>query len=1022
MLVIYFIANSTYAQVYDFQTFTVENGLSQSQVLSLYQTNTGELWLGTNQGGVNIYDGSEFRYLTRENGLSDNVVYAINQIGNDVLIGTNNGLTVISGLDTTIYTTEQGLPHNGVVSILVSRKNEVWLGTGAGIAKWQNDSVFPVTIDSALANSTVLNIREGSDGGIWFCTVQSGLFKYDGETTKQTSTEDGLARNYVFDVLPLGEKYAWIFGYGGFYHLKGDLIERMKGLPAGFPENGIYYSFTRDKAKNIWIGSSSGVLKYADGRFSAITTKNGLVNNNIWKILHDREGNIWFGSKSNGVSKLTSERFRLYNSTQDLPDEDVTAVIRQNDSTIWFGTRKGLAIWNGENRAFIDQDNGLNSLDVRDLAKDASGKIYVATNYGFSIYEDGKFRAFEMAENNLNDCHDVFADGNEIWFGTKVGPAKLVGERLVQPGNAAEFSSYVFDMVRKDNAIWMAYDDGVLKYDGTSFVNLKKEDGFFDGRSRSVVVGPNGKLWFGTNEGVFVFDGDSCSRIGIENGLVSDAVYSLQFDPSGDLWVGQSKGLARIVFQNDSITDVLRYGRPQGFLGIECHTNSTMADADGTLWVGTGNGLVVYDPSKDKGLYYKAKTRITGVKLFSQDIDWSEFSDSVSITGLPLNAELPYHRNHLTFEFSGVSLTSPLSINYSYKLEGLDEDWSAVTNVNQAVYTNIPPGDYTFKVKAGFGDELRTNDPVSISFSVKAPFYRTNLFYALCLMILTGIAYSYYTIRKANKKITKQNQQIEQQKTVIETKNQNMVDSINYASRIQSATLPSDEEWFRNLPNSFILFKPKDIVSGDFYWMTKVGDDIFFAVVDCTGHGVPGALMSIIGYHGLNRAVNEMGFTKPSLILKTLSKSVNESLRKSEYDNYVKDGMDVSLCKVNLTTNTLQFAGSVNPCLIVRNNQEILLKGDRVSIGSMEMDKIEFTNHLMKLEPGDSVYIYSDGYADQFGGEEGKKLKTPVMRRKLVEVSALDITKQKSALTGYLSEWQGDHPQVDDICVIGLKI
>lgn len=978
--------------------------------------------MGTNQGGINCFNGSTFSYITTENGLSDNVVYSIKEVDGKVLIGTNNGLTIIDGLDTLVRNVEDGLPHKGVVSIHVTESREVWLGTGAGTAKLVDNRIIPIIIDSTLSKSTILNIREGADGSIWFCTVQNGVFRFSGKDVLNITTNDGLGRNYVFDVMPIGKYEAWVFGYSGFYHWKSNNLEPMKQLPSQLHSHTIFYGYSRDKASNVWIGTSSGVLKYHDDQFSLLTTDNGLVHNNIWKILSDREGNIWFGSKSRGISKLTSERFKLYEADNILRNKNVTAVFRSKDNNLWVGTNAGISIWSDHDTVFYDHTSGLSSIGVSDLDQAADGTVYIALDYGFASFNDGELEYFEMPESDINECHDVFADGNTVWFGTKVGVAKFQDNKLIQPFNAADFSDYVFDAVRKDDEIWFAYNDGVLVFDGESFSNLKGKDGFFDGRTRSIALGPDGNLWFGTNSGVYVYDGNSCRNYNIEDGLISDAVYSLHFDGKNNLWVGQSKGLVRIILDGSEVQDVIQYQRPQGFLGVECHTNSIWADPDGKVWVGSGNGLVEYDPAKDKGLFYKPKTRITAVKLFSQQTDWSEYTDSITGTGIPMSPQIPYGKNNITFEFSGVSLTAPISMNYSWFLEGFDSDWSKVNHDNKAQYTNLPPGNYTFSVRAGFGDELWKNRPVSVSFTILAPFYRTNWFYALCLTIILTIAYSYYTIKKANVKITAQKEQIEKQKEVIERKNRDMVDSINYASTIQSATLPSDEEWFENLPNSFVLFRPKDIVSGDFYWMTRVNDDVFFAAVDCTGHGVPGALMSIIGYHGLNRAVNELGYTKPSDILKELSESVNDSLRKSEYDNYVKDGMDISLCKLNLNTNKLEFAGSVNPCLIVRNREEILLKGDRISIGSLESSNKRFANHEIQLQKDDSVFIYSDGYADQFGGADGKKMKTPVMRRKLVSVSQLSPKQQKIELEYFLADWKGEHRQVDDICVLGVKI
>jgi len=1016
------IISQSRAQTYDFQKFTVENGLSQSQILCLFQSNTGELWMGTNQGGINKFNGSEFSYITKEHGLSDNVVYAIaqDQLGR-ILVGTNNGLNIILGDRIDSLNIEKGLPHKGVVSILIAKNQTVWLGTGKGVARLVGDSIIPFTKDSLMSESTILNIREGADGSLWFCTVQNGLFRWNGESMLNFTTKDGLDHNYVFDVMPLGKYDAWIFGHKGLYHLMNTKIEPI-ALPKEIPTHTRFYGFMRDKAKNIWIGTTAGVLKYRDGEFKLLTMKNGLVDNNIWKIIQDREGNLWFGSKSNGVSKLNSERFKIYKSEEDIPYPAVNAVFRDSKKRVWLGTRGGVAIWDGANRQFVKDKDGLSSEVISDFDEDSNGTIYIGTDYGITTYHEGKFTQYIAEKTDLNDCRDVFVDGSAIWLGTKNGPAVFEKGHISQPFNAMAFPQYVFDAARKGKDIWFGYDDGVLKFDGERFVQLTAKDGFFDGRTRSVLVGPDGNLWFGTNNGVYRYDGKSCKNFGVADGLLSDAVYSLGFHTDGSLWVGQAKGISRLLFDEGELEDVIRYGKEQGFLGLECSTNSILIDDDGKIWIGTTNGLVEYDPSQDKGAYFKPLTRITDVKLYSQSVDWSSYSDSINQDGIPFNLVLPYDKNHLTFEFSGVSLTSPASMNYSYILEGMDDDWQPITNANSAKYSNIPPGTYTFKVRAGFGDELWKNIPVSFTFTIKPPFYRTTWFYLLCIAIALGIAYSYYAIRKANVQITLQKQKIESQKDVIEKKNQEMVDSINYARTIQSATLPRREQWHKLLPDSFVLFKPKDIVSGDFYWLANNGEEIFFSAVDCTGHGVPGALMSIVGYNGLNQAVNEHKLSEPASILKHLSTSVNESLRKSEYDDYVKDGMDIALCKLNFGTMKLEFASAFNPLLIIRNGKELLIKGDRIAIGSMDTNERPFQNHEIELQKGDCIYIYSDGYADQFGGELGKKMKTTVMRKKILDISALSMPQQQAELEKYLIEWQGLLEQVDDVCVIGVRV
>jgi ligand-binding sensor domain-containing protein/serine phosphatase RsbU (regulator of sigma subunit) len=1017
-------------QTYDFQNFTVENGLSQSQVLALFQGEDGELWMGTNSGGVNRYNGSGFTYLNKESGLTDNTIFAFAKDGlGRILIGTNNGISVKDGTRMDTVMVSQGLPHSGVHSLLVAKNGTVWVGTRKGVCTLEGLTAKSFTADGNLSSSTVLGLREGTDGSIWFSTVQHGVFRWDGKGLWQCSMQNGLLRNYVFDVMPIGPEEAWLFGYDGLYHLKDGRAE-LKVI-AEVPKGTTFYSYQRDKAGNIWIGTSAGVLKYDGDRYMLLTKTNGLVDNNIWKVLQDREGNLWFASKSIGVSKLNSERFKLYNSAQ-LPDLKVNAMMRDRNGQMWLGTNKGLVRWDGSGGYVVYDvtESKLTSDIVNSIAQDDAGRIYVGTGYGLTILEGGVFNEVYAEEKELNRIFHVLVVNDGIWLSTQAGVAQLVNGKVTRAANSEEFSNLVFKGCHRGDGLWFAYADGLLHYDGSRLRNLKAADGLTDGQTYSVVSGPDGNLWYGNNDGIHRWNGSKLLRITQKDGLMSNAVYSLAFDADGNLWAGQSKGVCKVMFDGDQLESVIRYGRDQGFLGLDCSANAILIEEpDDIIWLGTSNGLISYDPALDKGEYFRPLTRLTDIRLFSQKVNWGLFTDSVTMDGLPFRLELPYDKNHLTFEFTGVSLTTPNSINYSYILEGFDEEWSPITNNNEATYANLPPGNYVFKLRAGYGNELWANDPVEFRFKVKPPFYLTWWFFVLCAMLAAGVAYSYYTIRRANVQITRQKGEIELQKDIIEKKkdeiekkNREMLDSINYASTIQSAILPSDELWKECLPDSFVLYQPKDIVSGDFYWLDKRGEQVLFAAVDCTGHGVPGALMSIIGANGLNQAVSEHGLHRPSEILDYLTMSVNESLRKSERSSYVKDGMDIAICNLNLQTRMLRYAGAYNPLVIVRNGEVITIKADRIAIGSMEHTGKLFTDHEVQLEPGDCVYVYSDGFADQFGGPDGKKLKSAPMLKLLAGLQHMSMEQQERYLRDFFLDWKGSLEQVDDICVIGVRV
>jgi serine phosphatase RsbU (regulator of sigma subunit) len=287
----------------------------------------------------------------------------------------------------------------------------------------------------------------------------------------------------------------------------------------------------------------------------------------------------------------------------------------------------------------------------------------------------------------------------------------------------------------------------------------------------------------------------------------------------------------------------------------------------------------------------------------------------------------------------------------------------------------------------------------------------------LLILILSVFLFNRYKLKqKANELLEIRNIEITQQKKEI-------TDSINYAKRIQESILPPSSHWKSMLPGSFIFYRPKDIVSGDFYWIEQKNEYVCFAAVDCTGHGVPGALMSVVGFNLLTQAVNEVGLTEPAEILKHLDAGVTKTLRQSEEGKGVKDGMDLSLCTLNTITNELQYAGAFNSLYYVQKNQLHEIKADKFPIG-INLDGIvdNYTNHKIQLSKGDAVYLFSDGYADQFGGVKGKKFKYNKLKELLLSVHNKSTYEQHKIISETFDKWKGSLEQVDDVVVIGVVI
>ena len=310
------------------------------------------------------------------------------------------------------------------------------------------------------------------------------------------------------------------------------------------------------------------------------------------------------------------------------------------------------------------------------------------------------------------------------------------------------------------------------------------------------------------------------------------------------------------------------------------------------------------------------------------------------------------------------------------------------------------------------------------------------------ILFLAVIAFVVFKLRDRRLKKSKDELEriVEERTAALKHKEQEIIDSIKYALRIQLSIIPTQQRVKSLLPKSMVYYKPKDIVSGDFYWIENIEDEVLFSAVDCTGHGVPGAMMSVIGLKSLTQAVQDKQLSKPSEILQFLDIAVNDTLRQSYDPGSVKDGMDLALCNINYKTLTLQYAGAFNPLVLVRKNiastykvtsdretfygNDVLeIKSDKCPIGSNQDGIADtFTNHTIQLQKDDCIFIYTDGYADQFGGPKGKKFKYNQLKDVLIANAHLPMDEQYNALDKSFNAWKGKQEQVDDVLVIGVKI
>lgn len=406
---------------------------------------------------------------------------------------------------------------------------------------------------------------------------------------------------------------------------------------------------------------------------------------------------------------------------------------------------------------------------------------------------------------------------------------------------------------------------------------------------------------------------------------------------------------------------------------------------------------------------------------------------------LPLESfGLDYNNNALTIQLAAQYYISEQSTEYQYNLGGLDNTWSSWIDDHEIVFNFLPSGQYHLKVRAKniLG---HLSETASIKFKVKAPFWQRWWFYVLVIAALIILGYLVIRIRtqalekakkrleqevnKATKEIREQKAQLEVAYGEIEEKNRDITDSINYAERIQEASLPFKETLKSIFQEYLLLYRPRDIVSGDFYWVHEEDDKLIVIVADCTGHGVPGAFMSLIGNSLLNQIVREQKIHKPSEILETLDQEIINALKQDQEDPKSSDGMDITVCTLHKHGKKIEFAGANNAAYLVINDKMVKIPAEPIGIGGVhpKIKVKKFKNHVLDIQGEVCVYMLSDGYIDQNGGDKDKKFMSGRFRRMLNQIHSKPFYKQKQILEETLDNWKGDKEQRDDIIVLGFK-
>lgn len=1052
------------------RNFTTEDYHARPQNWDITEDKRGILYFG-NSSGILVYDGLSWSKIHDYNG----IIYSLE--------ADRNGIVFAGGLEEIGYLNTNKTGQQEYVSLLpyldesIQYFGEIWEihATGEGVFFKANEYLFKWTGDTILTWRTE-NIFHTSffvNRELYVREENRGLLVLHNDSLVLTEGGEKFSNIEITGMIPYKESGTLIFTVSdGIFHMISraeggsiKLIRHFNEIDNFMFENSITCAL-RLNFNQFAIGSQGkGAIVYdqSNDQYDFLNFNSGLQDEVIYNMHLDRRGNLWM-ALSNGISM----------SPVGTP---VTS----------FGYSAGVkesveGICRFRNRLFLSTIQGVYSLDDLQTTK---GAPETADNH---LYNRPEFRKIGNLEDDSYACMRFLHDNEELllvatYYGISQVDSDFNAEQIMEC-----YPWFIYQSKVNPQRVIIANEDGIVsmyRSEGRWITEPGLED--IVENCRVVEEDQRGNVWVGTAGSGKVFrirygePGDET----IPSYAEFDSTSNL---PEGDIYLrmymnemifGTSKGLYRFneaenLFQPDTSfgTEFSNGNRSihrisvdhEGYLWLVTYNNtseeyetgyfipsyngtytwvnepflsfskgvihSLFHDPDGVSWLGGPNGLFRYDRKikKDYRLDYSSLIRKVSVKGDSL-IFGGTFTNTEGLPTMHQNPgevpEIKYRFNSIALEYAAPNNEDGSPVLFSHYLEGFEDRWHDWSAEYRREYTNLHEKTYTFHVKA-INLYKHESAVTSYTFIIHPPWYRTIPMIIGFVLLGAGIFWLIVVLytRKLKSIIRERTAEIREQKEEIEDKNLDIMDSITYARRIQSAMLTPGDYIDGLFPERFILYLPRDIVSGDYYWMIEKGGKIICVTADCTGHGVPGAMMSMMGMSYLNEITSVEHEMHSDEILNQLRSKIVNSLRQKGIEGESQDGMDMALYIVDMDQRTLEFSGAQLPLYLFRNQELQIIKPDKMPIGISSRLTTPFIRHDIKLETGDVLYTFSDGYQDQFGGPRNKKFMIKQFRQLLSDIHTKPMRQQKNLLLKKLNDWklESSCEQVDDITVLGIKI
>ncbi len=1052
--------------------------ISNNTISCLFEDHQGIIWIGTEGGGLNSYDPIKDRFQRfmydpdQVNSIPHNSIGSITEDRNgDLFVGTQGGGLSRYDRETQHFTNYKNDPEdpnslgsNMVMSVMQDSDGMFWLATeGAGLVRfdpvterfkhYRHDPDDPTTIGTDL----IRTVFEDSHGRIWIGSWGYGVHIFDkkSETFTQMLNDpakpEGLPSNNIFAICEDNLGNIWMGTRSGLssYDSSSETfinMARIAGNPFSLADNVAFSLYYNKSDRILWIGTWGDGINYLDqhGRQTMHFPNNpedinSLNDNDVFSIFEDGEGIVWIGTEGGGLNKYNPAEGTFKNYTHDpnnpfsISNDEVMCIHQDSLGKLWIGTfGGGLNIFDPEKETFrLYQGNStspLNNRTILTIYEDSRGFIWLTTSLEGVVRINpltGEYTKFQdspgdSGEPLYNDVLAIIEDHTgAIWFGSRnTGISRLdpkTGDFTYYKHNPQDPQSL------GSNAIYAFHED------------------------------TEGNLWIGTRgAGLNILklpleDAPVFQKITTQHGLVNDWILGIEEDQHGNIWAS-GQGMSRISADTREVKSYYFSESNQGAF--------YKSPVTGKFYMGA-LGFDLFHPDSIKEEFSEPQVLISKLSRYNS---FEQSGTSIPIPGIFTydSITFSYRDKILAFEFLSLAYNIQEEREYAYLLENFNNDWIQLGSERKITFIGLSPGKYRLRVKSVYPSGKFGQNEANLSLTILPPWWRSRLAYGsyLLLFILSLIAFVRWRtrslekdkevlesqVKERTKEIAEQKDEIETQRDeieaqrdevksqrdlVIEQKNE-IIDSMTYAEKIQSAMLPPESYVTELVNENFIFYKPRDIVSGDFYWIKQVNQYIVLVAADCTGHGIPGALMSMLGISHLNEIVQRREITQSNQILNELRKQIKFSLRQHGQTDEAKDGIDLALCVLDLRNMKMQYSGANNPLYLIRDVDDVPefkeIKADKMPIGYYQNKDRAFVNHDIQLQTGDTFYIFSDGFIDQKGGKDNKKFLSKNFKKLLLEIHDRAMYDQKDILEKTLSEWMGGNSQVDDILVIGVRI